>query len=76
MEALMADLCRRKVGYLCLLVLSFLLCLGFGFAELEKFEQPIKTDGSLSFLVIGDWGRRGGFNQSEVAIQVFFSFNF
>ncbi|KAM7479597.1 hypothetical protein LguiA_027810 [Lonicera macranthoides] len=40
-------------------------------AELERFEQPAaKGDGSLSFLVIGDWGRRGAFNQSLVALQM------
>ncbi|KAJ0049693.1 hypothetical protein Pint_16874 [Pistacia integerrima] len=65
----MAVLCRRNMAYL-YLVLSFLLCSGFGFAELEKFEQSINGDGSLSFLVIGDWGRRGEFNQSEVALQM------
>lgn len=48
-------------------------------AELERIEQPAaKGDGSLSFLVIGDWGRRGAFNQSLVALQVlhFYSFLF
>lgn len=39
-------------------------------AELKKFEHPAKADGSLSFLVIGDWGRRGLYNQSQVANQV------
>jgi tartrate-resistant acid phosphatase type 5 len=43
-------------------------------AELQRFEHPIKPDGSLSFLVIGDWGRRGYFNQSKVADQVSFFF--
>ncbi|MBA0785066.1 hypothetical protein Gotri_024898, partial [Gossypium trilobum] len=38
--------------------------------ELKRFEQPSKGDGSLSFLVIGDWGRRGAFNQSQVASQM------
>ncbi|OWM90721.1 hypothetical protein CDL15_Pgr021026 [Punica granatum] len=38
--------------------------------ELERFEHPTKADGSLSFLVVGDWGRRGGYNQSAVAIQM------
>ncbi|KAL5697300.1 acid phosphatase [Ranunculus cassubicifolius] len=40
------------------------------FAELQKFQHPAKTDGSLSFLVIGDWGRKGTHNQSEVATQM------
>jgi len=40
------------------------------FAELERLEHPAKGDGSLSFLVVGDWGRRGFYNQSHVAFQV------
>ncbi|KAF7822156.1 purple acid phosphatase 3-like [Senna tora] len=36
----------------------------------ERIEQPVKDDGSLSFLVIGDWGRKGAYNQSQVAIQM------
>ncbi|EOY21481.1 hypothetical protein QUC31_007317 [Theobroma cacao] len=39
-------------------------------AELQRLEQPGKGDGSLSFLVVGDWGRRGSFNQSRVAFQM------
>lgn len=39
-------------------------------AELQRFEHPVKADGSLSFLAIGDWGRRGAYNQSQVAYQV------
>lgn len=40
------------------------------FAELQLFEHPIKADGSFSFLVVGDWGRRGSYNQSQVAFQM------
>ncbi|XP_065631636.1 purple acid phosphatase 3 [Quercus suber] len=39
-------------------------------AELQRFEHPIKANGSLSLLVIGDWGRRGHYNQSLVADQM------
>ncbi|KAF5750071.1 purple acid phosphatase 8-like isoform X1 [Tripterygium wilfordii] len=40
-------------------------------AELQRFEHRIiKEDGSLSFLVVGDWGRRGLYNQSKVAQQM------
>ncbi|KAL8136333.1 hypothetical protein V2J09_002334 [Rumex salicifolius] len=39
-------------------------------AELERVEQPRKSDGTVSFLVIGDWGRKGNFNQSLVAHQM------
>lgn len=44
-------------------------------AELQRFDHPsVKADASLSFLVIGDWGRKGTYNQSQVAYQVSFSF--
>jgi tartrate-resistant acid phosphatase type 5 len=33
-------------------------------------EHPAKNDGSLSLLVIGDWGRKGTYNQSMVAHQM------
>lgn len=46
------------------------LCLVVSSAVLEQFEQAPKQDGSLSFLVIGDWGRKGAYNQSKVAFQV------
>lgn len=40
------------------------------FAEVQRFEHSTKDDGSLSFLVVGDWGRKGFFNQSRVAFQM------
>ncbi|KAM7270276.1 hypothetical protein ACFE04_029490 [Oxalis oulophora] len=46
------------------------LCVGLSFAEFPRFQQSPKSDGSLSLLVIGDWGRKGFFNQSEVAVQM------
>ncbi|KAJ6748947.1 TARTRATE-RESISTANT ACID PHOSPHATASE TYPE 5 [Salix purpurea] len=58
------DLC------LVLMITSFGLGMVSTHAELQRFEQPAKTDGKLSFLVLGDWGRRGDFNQSEVAHQM------
>jgi hypothetical protein len=40
-------------------------------AELPRLEHPpIKGGGSLTVLAVGDWGRRGQFNQSLVAEQV------
>ncbi|KAE8682999.1 Purple acid phosphatase 3 [Hibiscus syriacus] len=39
-------------------------------AELQRFEHTAKPDGSLRFLVLGDWGRRGLYNQSLVALQM------
>ncbi|XP_058731176.1 purple acid phosphatase 8-like [Vicia villosa] len=45
-------------------------CLVSSSAEFQLFEHAPKSDGSLSFLVIGDWGRRGAYNQSQVAFQM------
>jgi len=39
--------------------------------ELPRLEHPPrKEDRSLTLLAVGDWGRRGQFNQSLVAEQV------
>ncbi|XP_068658405.1 purple acid phosphatase 3-like [Aristolochia californica] len=56
-------------------LLSFFTCLSLclasvSMAELRRFDQPRKGDGSVSFLVVGDWGRRGKFNQTLVASQM------
>jgi hypothetical protein len=39
-------------------------------AELATVQHAPNPDGSISFLVIGDWGRHGLYNQSQVALQV------
>ncbi|KAF3432056.1 hypothetical protein FNV43_RR26795 [Rhamnella rubrinervis] len=39
-------------------------------AELQRFQHGAKEDGSLSLLVVGDWGRRGSYNQSQVALKM------
>lgn len=61
------------------LKISMVLCLCFfvigcsfstSMADLRTFHHPSRGDGSLSFLVVGDWGRRGDFNQSRVASQM------
>ncbi|RWW44520.1 hypothetical protein BHE74_00049711 [Ensete ventricosum] len=56
----------RETMALAILLLAILACS----AELQRFESPVKPDGSLSILVVGDWGRKGQFNQSQVATQV------
>lgn len=48
----------------------FSLCFLSASAVLQRLEHPIKADASLSFMVIGDWGRKGAYNQSQVATQV------
>ncbi|KAL8153543.1 hypothetical protein V2J09_011303 [Rumex salicifolius] len=60
--------CRSLSISLAVLVLSSLLHMQSAVSVLPTIHHPIKTD--MSFLVIGDWGRRGGFNQSQVASQM------
>ncbi|KAM7484739.1 hypothetical protein LguiA_000748 [Lonicera macranthoides] len=63
---------KKQPMFLSLLIRSIILafCFAHAVAELERFEHPPKADGSLSTLVIGDWGRRGTHNQSQVALQM------
>ena len=46
------------------------LCCGMAAAALPRVEHPARNDGTLSLLVVGDWGRKGTYNQSRVAEQV------
>jgi len=51
------------------LVLGFNVLVSTG--ELQRFQHPAgKPDGSVRTLVVGDWGRRGAYNQSQVALQM------
>ncbi|KAI0498932.1 hypothetical protein KFK09_019830 [Dendrobium nobile] len=54
-----------RTASLLLLLLTFLF--SSSSSELQKILHPAKDDGSLSLLVVGDWGRKGQFNQSQVA---------
>ncbi|KAJ8440159.1 hypothetical protein Cgig2_003484 [Carnegiea gigantea] len=53
-----------------MMIMMAMVMVGLAKAEFQRFEQATKPDGSLSFLVVGDWGRRGAFNQSHVATQM------
>ncbi|PSR84894.1 Purple acid phosphatase [Actinidia chinensis var. chinensis] len=64
------DCFYKQISIFLRLNLVFCLNLVSSFAALQRFEHPAKADGSLSFLVIGDWGREGFYNQSEVALQM------
>ncbi|TVU24750.1 hypothetical protein EJB05_27204 [Eragrostis curvula] len=52
-----------------LVIVAALLIVQAG-AELTRVEHTPKTEGSLSILAVGDWGRRGQFNQTLVAEQM------
>ncbi|ERN11017.1 purple acid phosphatase 4 [Amborella trichopoda] len=56
--------------FLALGLVSMTLCFSGAFSELTKFQQGAKPDGSLDLLVVGDWGRKGTYNQSKVAEQM------
>lgn len=53
---------------LCLLC-CLLVSLHSAAAELQTFHHQLGGE-SLSLLVVGDWGRRGAYNQSQVAHQM------
>ncbi|PPD75741.1 hypothetical protein GOBAR_DD27329 [Gossypium barbadense] len=55
----------QKAMVLWALLLGLLLVSPPAKAELERVEHAAKADGSLSFLVVGDWGRKGLYNQSQ-----------
>ncbi|CAA2979653.1 purple acid phosphatase 3-like [Olea europaea subsp. europaea] len=41
-----------------------------GNTELQSFEHLTKVNGSLSILVVRNWGRKGSYNQSHVVYQM------
>lgn len=57
-----------------LVILASFLILCSRTTGFEKFDHPIKVNGNLRFLVVGDWGRKGHYNQSVVALQVPFNY--
>ncbi|EOY01295.1 hypothetical protein QUC31_013858 [Theobroma cacao] len=62
---------RRTIHISVLLISAWLwLSSESSVAELQRFQHPVKPNGSLSFLVVGDWGRKGLYNQSKVAFQM------
>ncbi|KAI8542520.1 hypothetical protein RHMOL_Rhmol08G0144300 [Rhododendron molle] len=69
---MVAMTCFQKQALLFVLKWTFVFWLNAvsSFAEFQRFTHPEKGDESLSFLVVGDWGRDGSYNQSEVAFQV------
>ncbi|KAI4357446.1 hypothetical protein L6164_001394 [Bauhinia variegata] len=62
---------RQHMFFPVLLTASvFCFCANPSLAELPRLKQPAKADNSLSFLVVGDWGRKGEYNQTLVAKQM------
>ncbi|KAL1366521.1 hypothetical protein AAHE18_03G366300 [Arachis hypogaea] len=59
---------RDCMGFLA--VCMFLAVASYSSAKLHRFQHAPKPDGSLTLFVIGDWGRRGTYNQSQLAFQM------
>ncbi|KAE9601042.1 putative Acid phosphatase [Lupinus albus] len=55
---------------LLVLISTITLCFVASSATLQRFTASPKKDESLSFLVVGDWGRKGAHNQTKVAAQM------
>ncbi|GAV59393.1 Metallophos domain-containing protein [Cephalotus follicularis] len=66
----MSTVCNQKMLKTSLFTALLGLFMVPALTELQRFEEPSKPDGSLSLLVVGDWGRRGRYNQSNVAYQM------
>ncbi|CAL0329804.1 unnamed protein product [Lupinus luteus] len=50
-------------------IVTITLCLVVSSASLYHYYPSPRINGSLSFLVIGDWGRKGAYSQRKVANQ-------
>ena len=61
---------RLRAGIVAAAAALLLLLVAPSAAELTRVEHPPKTEGSLAILAVGDWGRKGQFNQTLVAQQV------
>ncbi|KAJ4961790.1 hypothetical protein NE237_021700 [Protea cynaroides] len=56
-------------SFMAVLFLTFSLCFVSTLAKLQQIDHPLNSD-SLRILVVGDWGRLGHYNQTEVAFQM------
>ncbi|EES09904.1 purple acid phosphatase 4 [Sorghum bicolor] len=61
---------RLLAGIVAAAAALLLLLVAPSAAELTRVEHPPKTEGSLAILAVGDWGRKGQFNQTLVAQQM------
>lgn len=66
----MAKFSKNSMVLCFLVAIVFVISSASASTRLKKFNHPTKGDGTLNFLVIGDWGRRGTYNQSHVARHV------
>ncbi|XP_042004864.1 purple acid phosphatase 4-like [Salvia splendens] len=53
-----------------LTILVVMLVVDVSKGEFQRFQPSTKADGSITAFVIGDWGRKGEYNQSLLAHQM------
>lgn len=56
-------------------LLNLLSLLSLVSSILPVIEHSPEPDGLLQLLVVGDWGRKGEVNQSQIAVQVSLRFH-
>ncbi|KAG8388139.1 hypothetical protein BUALT_Bualt02G0094800 [Buddleja alternifolia] len=67
----MAETYRKCIPMLPLLIIACIYLSKYtATAELMQISQSTKPNGPVTFLAVGDWGRKGAFNQSAVARAV------
>ncbi|KAE9610555.1 hypothetical protein Lal_00029744 [Lupinus albus] len=64
--------CLKESMVFRVIFITFFFCLlvAPSIAELQRFKHNQKANRPLNFLVIGDWGRKGTYNQTLVAKQM------
>lgn len=66
----MAETYRNCINLLPLLVACLFLSNATVTARLVQIVQRTRYNGPITFLAVGDWGRKGAYNQSAVARKV------
>lgn len=66
----MANKNDDRLMKLTLTILVVMLVVDMSKGEFQRFQPSTKADGTVTALVIGDWGRKGEYNQSLLARQV------
>ncbi|KAG8379507.1 hypothetical protein BUALT_Bualt07G0095600 [Buddleja alternifolia] len=66
----MGDRYRNCIAMLPLLIVCLCLREVTVIARLVQIRHPVRANSRVTFLAVGDWGRKGGYNQSAVARRV------
>lgn len=69
-SSIMADTYRYCIPMLPLLIACLCLSKENVTSRLVEIRQRTRDNSRVNFLAVGDWGRKGGYNQSAVARRV------